>query len=108
MQAARAACFFMRGSSRSPSARGKGSLRELRRMSANDPKRTLLRPAPAKPGKSIQAGRNYSLLPSFVCQALELTAVEAAHERYHLHHRTYCGDYGHSVVPRIALATNRR
>ena len=59
-------------------------------------------------GKSIQAGRNYRLLPSFVCQALELTAVEAAHERYHLHHRTYCGDYGHSVVPRIALATDRR
>ena len=38
----------------------------------------MLRPAPAKPiDKSIQAGRNYRLLPPFVCQALELTAVEA-------------------------------
>jgi hypothetical protein len=47
-------------------------------MSVFDPKRTLLRPAPANPiGKSIQARRNYRLLPPFVCQSLELTAVEA-------------------------------
>ena len=30
-----------------------------------------------RPGKSIQARRNYRLLPPFVCQSLELTAVEA-------------------------------
>ena len=42
-----------------------------------DPKQTLLRPRANPMGKSIQARRNYRLRPPFVCQSLELTAVEA-------------------------------
>jgi hypothetical protein len=50
------------------------------------------------------SNRNYRLVFPFVCQALEPTGRGGLHERDNLFDRTYRGDYGHFVVPRIALA----
>jgi len=81
---------------------GSGAPPRLSADIANYRNRTLAKTRPQR-DRQISRGTELSLAPSVCLSEFKSERRGGLHERYNLHRRAYCGDYGNSVVPRIAL-----